>query len=55
MGNDIFQFCLDVLNKGKSIYSINNTKIVLIPKIKNPTQITEFRPISLCSHIQNGS
>lgn len=47
MGNVIVQFCLDVLNKGKSMDSINNTYIILIPKVNNPIKITEFRPINL--------
>lgn len=30
---------------------VNQTKIALIPKIGNPTQMGHFRPISLCSVI----
>ena len=33
----------------ESAECINNTFLVLIPKVKNPTSLTQFRPISLCN------
>jgi hypothetical protein len=40
---------LSFLNDGDFDSSINKTFIALIPKIKNPPCITEYRPISLCN------
>ena len=39
----------DFLNGGLFNARINETYIALIPKINNPTHITDFRPISLCN------
>ena len=40
---------LNVLNNNMSMTEINRTNITLVPKTKNPTNMTEFRPISLCN------
>jgi exonuclease III len=40
---------LEFLNGGSFEATINETYITLIPKIKNPSRITEYRPISLCN------
>ncbi|KAA3464864.1 reverse transcriptase [Gossypium australe] len=49
VGNDTTEFCLNVLNHGHSVEDINRTLIVLIPKTVAPTNLKNFRPISLCT------
>lgn len=51
IGKETTNFCLEILNNGASIGTLNQTDIVLIPKIPNPISIVNFRPISLCSVI----
>ena len=40
---------LQALNSGIVPESLNSTFISLIPKVKNPKKVSEFRPISLCN------
>ena len=42
---------LSCLNSGTLLKSINHTFITLIPKVNNPENVSEFRPISLCNVI----
>ncbi|KAA3473268.1 reverse transcriptase [Gossypium australe] len=51
LGRDTSDFCLEVLNNGISLDEINRTMVVLIPKIASPTNLKNFRPISLCTVI----
>ena len=51
VGMDITQAVLSCLNSGSILKSINHTFIALIPKVKNPERVSEFRPISLCNVI----
>ena len=51
VGMDISQAVLSCLNSGSLLKSINHTFITLIPKVKNPEKVSEFRPISLCNVI----
>lgn len=41
------RFLFDFHRNGKLEKGINSTFIVLIPNVKNPQQLSEFRPISL--------
>lgn len=47
VGNDVSSMVLNVLNSDMSMAEINKTNIALVPKTKNPTKMTEFKPISL--------
>ena len=47
--DDICGAVLDCLNNFKIPREINCTNITLIPKVKSPELISDFRPISLCN------
>ena len=47
VGNCITQTILDFLNHGIIPPKFNETHVVLIQKIKNPTKITQYKPINL--------
>lgn len=49
IGNNVTRAVLSTLNTSHLLKKINYTHIVLIPKIKNPQRVLEFRPISLCN------
>jgi len=49
LGPSVTLAVLEFLNGGEMPAMINNTTIVLIPKVKNPQEMKQFRPISLCN------
>ena len=51
VGEDVTSTILHALNIGTVHESLNYTFISLIPKIKNPKRVADFRPISLCNVI----
>ena len=51
VGDDVTTTVLDFLNFSTIILEINYTYIVLIPKVKSPEKIPDFRPINLCNVI----
>ncbi|KAK1650817.1 hypothetical protein QYE76_068622 [Lolium multiflorum] len=51
VGSKVQEEVLGVLNGGNIPAGWNETVIVLIPKVKNPTRLKELRPISLCNVI----
>lgn len=51
VGQSVTNAVMDFLNGGQLPHGINRTTIVLIPKIRNPQDLKNFRPISLCNVI----
>ena len=49
VGDNIVSTVLDYLNSSVMHPNIIHTNIVLIPKVKNPEKMVDFRPISLCN------
>lgn len=49
IGKKVVNFCIASLKGDYNIAEINQTRIVIIPKLSCPTQMSHFRPISLCS------
>jgi ribonuclease HI len=51
VGEEVSQIVLHALNSGVMNKGMNFTYIALIPKIKSPKKVSDFRPISLCNVI----
>ena len=51
VGDNVVFAVLDFLNNGNLLPKVIHTSIVLIPKVKIPQKMFEFRPISLCNVI----
>ncbi|KAL4355473.1 hypothetical protein GQ457_06G012200 [Hibiscus cannabinus] len=51
LGEDFVSLCLDLLRGHTDMASVNETVIVLIPKVDKPTSMRQLRPISLCTVI----
>ena len=51
INEDVCSAVLDCLNNCRIPKEINHTHIALIPKVKSPERMSEFRLISLCSVI----
>ena len=49
IGADLTKFVCQCFSSGSIPSLVNETLIVLIPKISNPTKLAHYRPISLCN------
>ena len=49
VGDMVLELVLGFLNGDTDIRGINETFISLIPKVKSPKTIADYRPISLCN------
>lgn len=49
VGNVITKQTLDFLNSGVMEEGLNDTLVTLLPKVNNPEEVAQFRPISLCN------
>lgn len=49
MRADVVRFCKNFFSNGAIPEGLNCSLVCLIPKVKNPQQMTELRPISLCN------
>lgn len=49
MGQDVKDAVMEFFSSGNMYQPNNCTNITLIPKIKNPSKITEFRAIASCA------
>lgn len=47
MKDKVTKACLKFLNEGGDLGTLNHTLLALVPKVKEPTKVIDFRPISL--------
>jgi len=49
IGGEVGQVVLEFFQTGKLLYKWNGTRITLIPKVENPTNAADYRPIACCN------
>lgn len=51
VGDSVCQAVRSFFLGGKLLKELNQTNLILIPKLAHPTKLYQFRPISLCDFI----
>ena len=51
VGTTVIEAIQSFFRSGQLLKEVNNSLIVLIPKVKSPSSVNHFRPISLCNTI----
>ncbi|KAK4382686.1 Retrovirus-related Pol polyprotein from type-2 retrotransposable element R2DM [Sesamum angolense] len=51
VGKEISKAIMDLLTTGRILKQVNVTLLTLIPKVRTPHSVTDFRPISCCNVI----
>ena len=51
VGDDVVKAISSFFRDSRILKQLNNTSIALIPKVLNPSHVSEFRPISCCNTI----
>lgn len=49
IGHDVCSEVKEFFDKGQMLKELNATLISLIPKVQNPSKVTDFRPIACCN------
>jgi len=49
VGNDVISFIKKAWNGEIDLHRVNETNIVLVPKVKDPKRLSHYRTISLCN------
>ncbi|KAH7845388.1 hypothetical protein Vadar_001417 [Vaccinium darrowii] len=49
VGHDVISAIKNFFRSGKLLRKVNSTSVALVPKVPNPSKISDFRPISCCN------
>lgn len=53
IGHEVADFCIKSLRGMHSLSKINQTRIILVPKVSDPTLMSQFCTINLCNILYN--